>query len=304
MDANVSEFPAFSVCICTRNRSEDLRRALLATQCSLYPVHQVVVSDDSTDTVTKEMVAREFPYITFIEGPRRGLSANRNNIIKAATGTHLLFIDDDAVLRCDFFSIMAAHISKLKGGHEDVIITGSEMNHGERVVAHRPTYLGFQAHVYKAGENLISTVINSAVFPKKLFEKISFDENLIYGYEELDIAMQAVLQENYRIDLVIEAVNDHFPSQINRDYYAPFLEASRFYVTYKRYRWLEKNSLKANFFLMTAIVQNVFHVLKTKRSFRGCLKTTKIGIGYIQRHAALLNCRRAEQRAATRHSGG
>ncbi|MCY0389790.1 glycosyltransferase family 2 protein [Robbsia sp. Bb-Pol-6] len=292
MSAKVSTFPTFSVCICTRNRSEDLRRALLATQRSTYPIHQVVVSDDSTDAVTKEMIALEFPYIVFVEGPRRGLSANRNNIIREATGTHLLFIDDDAVLGENFFAIMAFHIQGLKINVDHVIVTGSEMTHGERVVAHRPTYLGFQAHTYRPGEKIVSTVINSAVFPAKLFEKIRFDENLIYGYEELDIAMHAVLQESYRIDWVIEAVNDHFPSQINRDYYVPFLEASRLYVTYKRYRWLEKNKSKANFFLMIAITQNVFHMLKTKRSFRGCLTATKLGLSYIRNHSAILNAKR------------
>ncbi|MGI4862008.1 MAG: glycosyltransferase family 2 protein [Janthinobacterium lividum] len=281
------------MCICTRNRSDDLRRALLAVRLSSYPVHQVVVSDDSTDTVTREMIEREFPHVTFVEGPRKGLSANRNNIAKAATGSHLLFIDDDAVLGEEFFAIMAAHLQGLKAEPDRVIVTGSEMNHGERVVAHMPTYLGFQSDDYKPGEQMISTVINAAVFPRMLFEKIKFDENLIYGYEELDIAMYAVLQEGYRIDCVLEAVNDHFPSHINRDYYAPFLEASRLYVIYKRYRWLENKPLKANIFLSAAIVQNVFHMLKSNRKFAGSLKTTKISLGYIRRHAALLSGQRA-----------
>lgn len=273
------------MCICTRNRSSDLRRALIAAQHSTYPVHQLVVSDDSTDSITKEMVRSEFPSVTFVEGPRKGLSANRNNAIRAATGTHLLFIDDDAVLGESFFAKMAAHLQSLPGDRDRVIVTGTEFTHGEQVFAHRPTYLGHQAGQYLPGERVISTVINAAVFPRMLFKKIEFDENLIYGYEELDISMTAVLQEGYRIDSVNDAINNHYPSPINRDYYVPFTEASRLYVTFKHYWWLEKKRMKASIYLVVGMLHYMIHVLKNTHSISGFLKTARISLGYIRRHA-------------------
>ena len=37
-----------SVCICTRNRPDDLSKALKSVERSTYPAFEVIVSDDST----------------------------------------------------------------------------------------------------------------------------------------------------------------------------------------------------------------------------------------------------------------
>ncbi len=65
---SASFLPTFSLCICTRNRPDDLRRALQSAQASTTPVHQLIVSDDSTDYRTRDMMLGEFPAITYLEG--------------------------------------------------------------------------------------------------------------------------------------------------------------------------------------------------------------------------------------------
>ena len=50
----------------------------------------------------------------YLEGPRKGLGANRNNILRAITGSHVLFIDDDVVLNEKFLEIVCNKLAKYK----------------------------------------------------------------------------------------------------------------------------------------------------------------------------------------------
>ncbi|HEX3638704.1 MAG TPA: glycosyltransferase family 2 protein, partial [Paraburkholderia sp.] len=212
-----SDTPRFSVCICTRNRPGDLARALRSVEASTYAAHQIVVSDDSTDTLTREMMAADFPRVVFLEGPRRGLGANRNCALDAVTGTHVAFIDDDATLSADFLSQMADSLQHGGQHPEKLIITGYELNRGVPVYANATTFLGFQSRPYRTGDHHDTVVINSAIFPAWLFKLIRFDEHLVYGYDEVDIVMRATLQGRCAVRLLPDVFNSHFPSTVNRD---------------------------------------------------------------------------------------
>ncbi|MGO4764699.1 glycosyltransferase family 2 protein [Cupriavidus sp. 2KB_3] len=291
---SASFLPTFSLCICTRNRPDDLRRALQSVQASTTPVHQLIVSDDSTDYRTRDMMLGEFPAITYLEGPRRGLCANRNRALAAATGTHVLFIDDDATLGQTFLQQMAerllddqVHHVAAGGPANRLILTGTEVCHGERVRPHKGAFLGFQQHNYRCGERMYSIVINSTVFPRELFDHVAFDEQLVYGYDEIDLASRAVFKHGFRIEWLASAANHHFPSPANRDYYRPFLHASRIYTTFKRYGWSERRPAKAAVFLMVAVSHNLAHNVR-RQGLRGVAeawRTTWLACGYIHRHA-------------------
>ena len=85
-----------SVGLVTRNRPESLHRALASLRRqSVQPV-EVVLSDDSEDSFKAEVrrIATSFD-CRYIDGPRRGLYANRNNVALACTGTHIRTMDDD-----------------------------------------------------------------------------------------------------------------------------------------------------------------------------------------------------------------
>ena len=91
-----------SVCICTRNRPQELSKALHSVERSTYPAFEVIVSDDSTNDETKKLIISHFSTVKYLDGPRKGLGANRNNILKAVTGSQVLFIDDDVILNENF----------------------------------------------------------------------------------------------------------------------------------------------------------------------------------------------------------
>lgn len=241
-----------SVCICTRNRPESLIQTLESVQGSETPVHQIVVSDDSTDDRTALAVGEHYPDITYCRGPRTGLGANRNRAIEAATGDVILFLDDDCLLGADF---LAAALARLGTALEPTktIVNGRETNGGRIVVSSDQNFLGFQNRSYSDGDSIRSVVINAALFPRRLFGEVRFDENLIYGCDEIDLTTRAVAK-GYRIVSCPEAINHHFPSPVNRDYYGTHANASRIYVTFKRYRWTERRPGKALLFLAAATI--------------------------------------------------
>jgi hypothetical protein len=124
---------------------------------------------------------------------------------------------------------------------------------GRRVVAHEQDFLGFQHRAYEAGGPISTVVINSALFPRTVFNEHRFDEELIYGYDEVDLTSRAVW-DGYSILHEESAVNLHRPSAVNRDYYYPYIESSRIYVTTKRRGITEGRPLAAAAYLVIATV--------------------------------------------------
>lgn len=57
--------------------------------------YQVIVTDDSANATTRDLIAREFPWARWIAGPRHGPAANRNHGARHAGGEWLAFVDDD-----------------------------------------------------------------------------------------------------------------------------------------------------------------------------------------------------------------
>jgi glycosyltransferase involved in cell wall biosynthesis len=256
-----SRMISISVCICTRNRPSALAQALASIAAGSSPPHEVIVSDDSTDDKTRRLVAAEFPGIIHVEGPRRGLGANRNTALRHATGTHILFIDDDVLLGHDFLGQAEAELAQAPLA---TILSGIELNHGTPVHPHKVTFLGYQAVDYRENEPYETVVINATLFPTALFSRTLFDENLVYGCEEMDFASRAVLLHGHHIVFRPALVNLHLPSAGNRDFYAPFIEASRIYVTFKRYYWVECNPAKAMLFLLIAYPHILAHDVRRR----------------------------------------
>lgn len=234
-----------SICICTRNRPQELGRALASVaQSSLAPC-QVVVADDGDGDGVASLVAAEELEITYVRGPRRGLGANRNAALAAATGSHLLFLDDDAALGDDFLAKMNRHLEELPPDRRGrSILTGVELNSGKSVRPNEQGLLGFQSRPYRPGEPLRTVVINAALFPRALFEQVRFDPSLQYGFDEVDLTTQAVAL-GFPIVPCFDAANLHFPSPIGREQYGSAASAARLYITLKRRRWTEGSPLRA-----------------------------------------------------------
>ncbi len=88
--------PDATVAICTRERPDDLRRALTAVQAlDPAPREVLVVDNDPSSTRTAEVVS-EFPGVRYVCEPRRGLDRARNRALREALTEIVAFTDDDA----------------------------------------------------------------------------------------------------------------------------------------------------------------------------------------------------------------
>ena len=127
-------------------------------------------------------------------------------------------------------------------------------------------------------------MINAAVFPRAMFDKLLFDPSLVYGCDEMDISVRAVYMHGYEIFFIPDLTNNHFPSKINRDYYAPFIESSRIYVQFKRYYWVECRYDKAAFFLVVTYAHMLLYFLRVRkwRGFAAFATTATRSLGYIR----------------------
>ena len=92
----VNEYrPRISVIVCTRNRSDDLRRCLKAVCQLSYPNFETIVVDNAPTDNSTASVCAEFSVRRVCE-PIPGLDNARNRGIHDATGDIVAFVDDDA----------------------------------------------------------------------------------------------------------------------------------------------------------------------------------------------------------------
>ncbi len=87
-----------SVIVATYNRPHHLRECLTSILASLYPVHEVLVMDQSEGTETREVVASfEDQRLQYFHVQPRGKSRSLNLALRASNGEILCFTDDDCV---------------------------------------------------------------------------------------------------------------------------------------------------------------------------------------------------------------
>src|SRR5262245_32019510 len=85
-----------AVIIATKDRKDDLRRALISTLRQTEPVEIIVLDDGSTDG-TSEMVAEEFPSVLLKKSEKAlGCIAQRNLGAQLCSADVIFSIDDDA----------------------------------------------------------------------------------------------------------------------------------------------------------------------------------------------------------------
>jgi len=86
-----------SVVITTRNRRDDVLRAVESCLGQVGCRTEVVVFDDASEDGTSEAIERMFPSVRLFRRKKRaGACANRNAGVEVASGDVIVFIDDDA----------------------------------------------------------------------------------------------------------------------------------------------------------------------------------------------------------------
>ncbi len=105
-----------SAVICTRNRPDQLRRALrsLRTQ-SVAPSEILVIDNAPFDECLRELVAHEFPGVRYVREPIPGLDFARNRALRAANAEIVAFLDDDAVADREWVRVITGVFDESSG---------------------------------------------------------------------------------------------------------------------------------------------------------------------------------------------
>jgi glycosyltransferase involved in cell wall biosynthesis len=246
-----------TICICTANRPETLARCLESLAQGVTQPARILVSDDSSDGTSTQAVCEQFG-VEYFRGPRRGLCANRNMIVKHVTTSHLSLVDDDAVVSPRF---VADANPLLKPESEKEIITGDVFESGVLI---KPANASFWGHFTQKPIDRWETIhLNCNIFPRNAFEFAEFDESIVYGYEDMDLCSR-LLSQGFHIRYLPRLVNDHIrPAGIPVKRLRQ-KEQARFYTSLKRYVFWDKSLPKAFLYIVFAPLQRAAHSIKVK----------------------------------------
>lgn len=194
--------PLASVVIPTCNRPELLNDCLARVEQAIGAAGgsriEVIVSDDSADTLTHDMLASNYPWARWIRGPRRGPAANRNTGVAAAAGEWIIFTDDDCLPEPLW---LRAYLDALGANPACNVFEGKTVADRER------RRLDEESPVNETGGYLWSC--NMAI-RRELFDGMSgFCESFPYAaMEDVDLRLR-LLAQGERFPFVPEAVVCH-----------------------------------------------------------------------------------------------
>jgi glycosyltransferase involved in cell wall biosynthesis len=133
-------------------------------------------------------------------------SVNRNRGVKLSSGALISFLDDDDQYLPNKLSTLAAALD------------GVELCYGNtRMVGAREVNLGFNGGAGSMEQHLLYRIVhtNSTLMRRRLFEKVSFDENMT-TFEDVDFIFRVLREHPVRhVDQVVATWNrDGRPDQI------------------------------------------------------------------------------------------
>ena len=92
-------WPTVTVAVCTRDRTADLERCLVALAAVRYPALELLVVDNApASDLTEQLVRRHGGSVRYVREVRPGLDWARNRAIREATGDIVAFTDDDVIV--------------------------------------------------------------------------------------------------------------------------------------------------------------------------------------------------------------
>jgi len=230
-----------SVVIPTYQRLEQLSRCLdrldPAVQSLAADQYEVIVTDDGREATAQSVIARRYPRVRWVAGPRRGPAANRNNGARAARGQFIAFTDDDCVPSGQWLSSFASAIC------DDVDVYEGKTTCGD----------GLKTPLDEAPLNLSGGCLwscNLMVRAKTFAALGGFDEDFPNAWCE-DVEFFVRLQrQQVRWRFIPQAVIDHPVRRRPLGWAAGMKWASRVLLWYKEgnrlpaWRWIPLHLLK------------------------------------------------------------
>jgi glycosyltransferase involved in cell wall biosynthesis len=191
-----------SIVIPTYNRPDLLVKCL---ECLLsekqrisYLEYEVIISDDSSNDETKNLVKDRYPFFRYNAGPRRGPAANRNSGAKVVNGEWIMFIDDDCL---PDKNIVLEYSKAIIGNPSQFVFEGCIKTDRE------PSHFMEESPINLTGGYMWSC--NILVSKKVFVELEGFDENFPYpAMEDVDLH-QRIKELNFPVIFVKDAFVIH-----------------------------------------------------------------------------------------------
>ncbi len=112
LPAPVQGWPDVAVVVATRDRPDQLRCCLESVLATQYPRLSVVVVDSAPSSEeTRDLVAREFPTVTYVRAERPGLGLAHNRALQEVVAPFVAFTDDDVVVDPDWLTWLVAALA-------------------------------------------------------------------------------------------------------------------------------------------------------------------------------------------------
>jgi GT2 family glycosyltransferase len=275
--------PTVSVLIGSRNRPQALARCLRSVLELSYPRKEVVVLDDASTMNLAEACAAESRGATIRwlrSETRLGVAGGRNLLISKASGDIVVFIDDDAVFEdagaldgvVRHFSAnpslgtVAFKIVVLENGRLDLKVPFSRRARKKNPrLSEEPTLVSY----YLGGGHAIR---------KEVFSRCGlYQEDLIFGGEELDLAYRQV-QQGYKLLYAPEILVHHFPEK-------PVIQAggearSELYYTLRNRIWLAYKYLPMPYLATYVGVWTLYFLAVALRQGRVGEFVRGVGVGF------------------------
>lgn len=181
--------PDVTVAICTRERPDDLRRALDGVLAQAPAPAEILVVDNRPVTDATRLVATANPRVRYLREDRRGLDAARNRALREARGEIVAFNDDDAVPDQGWLAALVANFADRRVAACSGLTLPSELDTEaqELFEAHCSFSRGFTRRVFDLQRDnplAVSRVgagVNMAVRRQTLLDLGGFDERLDGG---------------------------------------------------------------------------------------------------------------------------
>ena len=217
--------PELSVIILNYNTKELLEDCLNSVKEHMDEVPmEVIVSDNSSDDGSPEMIKKKFPWVKYTEGPNEGFSKGNNRARPLVEGKMVLFLNPDTIVHKDVFAKTVRYLKE----HPDVgavtcklVLQNGKMDKDIR--RHFPTpWVSFQRLVlgmdkYFYYENIPEDAtheveaIQGAFFLtwKSILDKVGwFDEGYFFDGEDLDLCYQ-IHKAGYKLIFYPETTVTH-----------------------------------------------------------------------------------------------
>lgn len=177
-----------TIAICTRNRTDDLKRCLDALMKLPNDDQEILVVDNCPANNDTQDLVSTYPAVRYVRENRPGLNIARNRALKEARHEIVAFTDDDAVPDRNWLRALVRPYER----ERVVCVTGMTMpleletEGQEAFERYNPFNKGFERRVYDSLHNPLSTGQVGAganmSFRKSVLEKVGeFDEALDAG---------------------------------------------------------------------------------------------------------------------------